>query len=131
MNKIRNNPAAELLGATINGWQVVKKIDKSNTTGGHFSHGYIVENDDGESAFLKALDYSNAFNNPLRQVDILKSMTEAYIFERDLLLQCREKKSGTSFVCLSMEYIVMSYGHMLLTIYSWRKLIVLLAICYH
>jgi serine/threonine protein kinase len=89
----RFNPAAELLGHTINGWFVKEKLNMSNSSGGNFSCGYIITNATYESAFMKALDYSRAFNNPpSRQVDVLSSMINAYRFERDLLVECSTKR---------------------------------------
>jgi hypothetical protein len=59
----KNSAAAKLLGVPLqNGWKVVAAINLSpNQTGGNFSHGYQVENE-GRSGFLKAFDFSSAFN---------------------------------------------------------------------
>lgn len=59
-------PAAKRLsGITLDGgWQVIKEIPLSpKATGGFFSTGYLVRRDDAEG-FLKALDYSEAFQLP-------------------------------------------------------------------
>jgi len=85
------NPAAELLGHSIGNWKVVEKIDISNSSGGNFSFGYIVKNNTGEKAFLKALDYSTASMIPGMQAENLNKMTNAYLFERNLLEQCGRK----------------------------------------
>ena len=85
-------PAANLQGQTINnGWIVKKKIDLGASTGGYFSISYEVENQKGKVAFLKALDFSKAqqSNDPLKQ---LQFMIDAFVFERDLLYKCREKR---------------------------------------
>jgi len=89
MNFIDFNPAAELEGYTVKNWYVVEKHDNDDSTGGTFSYGYNVKKDTGEMAFLKAIDFSNAFKNPSRQIEELRSMADAYIFERDLLEQCK------------------------------------------
>lgn len=85
--------AEQLEGKTLdNGWSVIKKITRNEAhTGGHFSTAYIVKNDSGEEAFLKALDYSAALDSsdPAR---VLQALTEAYNFERDLLEQCKGKR---------------------------------------
>jgi serine/threonine protein kinase len=51
----------------------------------------MVENQDGEEAFMKALDYSGALasRDPAR---MLQAMTEAYNFERDVLQKCRDRR---------------------------------------
>ena len=93
-------PAQQLLGMTLDGgWKVIQDLPRHPTgTGGNFSHGYIVEN--GRTrAFLKALDYSSA----LRARDpapLLRAMTEAYIFERQVLQRCRDKRLDRVVVAL-------------------------------
>ena len=73
------------------GWKVVRLLEHSPVaTGGCFSCGYEVESDTGDRAFLKALDYSGAFRSP-DPAQALNAMTAAYIFERDLLVRCRER----------------------------------------
>jgi hypothetical protein len=85
-------PAEQLLGLTLDGgWKVVEVLaPSSHTTGGNFSHGYIVQNARGMRAFLKALDYSRAMRAP-DPPTALKALVDAYIFERDVLHRCREK----------------------------------------
>jgi eukaryotic-like serine/threonine-protein kinase len=71
-----------------NGWRVVERIQRSpKATGGCFSIGYKVENADGRKGFLKALDYSAALRAP-DTPSVLKSMIDAFVFERDLLNDC-------------------------------------------
>ena len=59
-------PARLLLGRELPGkWKVVEAAArKPNATGGHFSVGYIAENQDGRKGFLKAMDYTAAFMQP-------------------------------------------------------------------
>ena len=74
------------------GWTVVSIIKPApRSTGGHFSIGYLVRNSNGKKAYLKALDFSTAFQapDPARE---LQSMTEAYNFERDILTKCKDRK---------------------------------------
>jgi len=82
-------PAEQLVGLTLtNGWKVLDYASrKPNATGGYFSHGYIVENADGRKGFLKAMDYSKAFQFPDTHV-MLAAMTNAYIFEKNLCEKC-------------------------------------------
>jgi serine/threonine protein kinase len=83
------SPAEQLVGVTLdNGWKVVTPaMRKPNATGGHFSHGYIAENADGRRGFLKAMDYTKAFQGP-NTADVLAAMTNAYLFERNLCEKC-------------------------------------------
>ncbi len=85
------SPAQQLDGITLNGgWRVIQKIpDVIKVTGGYFSVAYIVENAQGQRAFLKALDFTKALGetDPSR---ILQAMTEAFNFERDLLKACKQ-----------------------------------------
>jgi serine/threonine protein kinase len=83
------NPAQSLLGLELDGdWTVVEKMARlPQATGGHFSVSYVVESSDGTKAFLKALDYSAAIQQP----DVpraLQNMTTAFNHERDLLYKC-------------------------------------------
>jgi len=86
-------PAECLQGLTLDGgWEVVQQIvPASHATGGKFSVGYLVRNRSGKEGYLKALDFSKAFqaNDFARE---LQSMTEAYNFERDLLSKCKDRK---------------------------------------
>ena len=86
-------PAQQLLGMTLDGgWKVVREVPLSpGSTGGNFSHGYIVENPRGLQAYLKALDYSEAMKAPDPAI-VLQALTEAYNFERRVLETCRDKR---------------------------------------
>ena len=83
-------PAELLAGRKLeNGWVVEELIDRpAASTGGHFSTSYIVRSRHGGKAFLKAMDYTKALasSDPAK---FLKAMTEAFIFERNLLEKCR------------------------------------------
>lgn len=92
---MNESAAYALEGRTLkNGWFVKKMLKQSpQSTGGFFSVCYIVEKD-GNSAFLKALNIF-AFiqmNQGRRFVDVVNELTQAFIFERDLLNICRDKK---------------------------------------
>ena len=74
------------------GWHVDKRVDKtSKGTGGYSSISYYASNKEGVKAFLKALDFSSAFQDgdPTRK---LHELTSAYEHERNLLHQCKDKK---------------------------------------
>jgi len=75
-----------------NGWRVVEKVTKKpKSTGGAFSVGYKVKHADGREAFLKALDFSEAFNAPDPPSELAR-LTELYLFERNLLAKCKDKR---------------------------------------
>ncbi len=88
-----SSPAEKLSGVVLpRGWSVTRKVNPGyGATGGHFSSTYEVVHEDGRKAFLKALDYSVAFRAP----DVpaaLQALTAAFVFERDLLDQCRARR---------------------------------------
>lgn len=87
-----NIPAECLVGLTVeNGWFVKQMIHKTpNSTGGHFSTGYVVEKD-GKSAYLKAVDFSSALQDP-NQLKALQFQLEVFNFEKDLLELCKNEK---------------------------------------
>lgn len=87
-------PAAHLVGRELEkGWRVVDLITRGKgATGAHFSIPYTVINKDGASGFLKALNFARALRGTGQLVDDLKAFTDAYVFERDLLEHCRERK---------------------------------------
>jgi eukaryotic-like serine/threonine-protein kinase len=86
-------PAKLLSGLDLpGGWKVIKPLSSlPGSTGGCFSVGYIVQDEAGDEAFMKALDYSAALNSP-DPARMLQAMTEAYNFERDVLQKCRDRK---------------------------------------
>lgn len=91
---LNSNPAEQLLskGSLGNGWQVAAKVPKANTsTGANFSVGYVVKDDSGKQAFLKALDFSEALRRPNPTV-VLQGLTTAFNYERMLLSECRSRK---------------------------------------
>jgi eukaryotic-like serine/threonine-protein kinase len=84
--------AEQLTGVELEGgWKVIERIQSPpGSTGGHFSCSYKVIGPEEKEAFLKALDFSKAFesDDPARA---LQTLTEAYNFERDVLEACRDK----------------------------------------
>lgn len=104
-------PAHQLKGLTLdNGWTVLDKTSNPKGTGGHFSVCYEVVHANGERAFLKALDYSSAFQSadPARE---LQNLTALFNFERDVLEKCKGHKLSRVVVPLdSGKVSVMSAG---------------------
>jgi serine/threonine protein kinase len=85
--------AFRLLGLTLpDGWLVTQRVElPPGKTGGACSVGYLVENDDGRSGFLKAFDYAAAFlsaDPPQEFADL----TNRYLAERELLELCVDRK---------------------------------------
>lgn len=110
MNTNQDNAANSLLGTTLtNGWKVIKKLEpKEGATGGFFSVCYIVNNGE-QDAFLKALNFQAFFQlfkgRPI--VEILNEQTNAYKYERDLLLRCKNNRlSKVSMVLDEGEEII-------------------------
>ncbi|WP_297337353.1 protein kinase [Algoriphagus sp.] len=95
MSTNQDNAAHSLVGKELkNGWTVLKKIEpKEGSTGGFFSVCYVVTRGE-EEAFLKALNFQAFFQmfrgRPI--VEIINEQTNAYQFERDLLLRCKNNK---------------------------------------
>ena len=55
-----SNTASNLEGTKVGQWNVLKKISKDGGTGGAFSSCYVVKSDDGNEAFLKAMNLEYA-----------------------------------------------------------------------
>lgn len=92
----QNDIAAHaLLGKKLkNNWEVISKVEpKDGSTGGFFSVCYIVDNGES-SAFLKALNFNAFFQMFPGQsiVKILQEQTNAFEFEKNLLIKCRNSR---------------------------------------
>lgn len=102
-------PAASRLCGMIlsEGWKVARAIPRTaGATGGHFSFGYEVEAEDGtKRAFLKALDYSSALRSP-DPAAALNAMTSAFIFERNVLQQCRTRRLDRIVTAMSSGKVI-------------------------
>jgi serine/threonine protein kinase len=90
---MEKRPAMCLEGLALeDGWKVINRIEPGPLgTGGSFSIGYRVKNENGQEGFLKALDFSQAFQSP-DVAKALESMTAAYNFERMLLEKCKTSR---------------------------------------
>lgn len=92
----QNEIAAHALGGIDlkNNWKVVEKLEpKDGSTGGFFSVCYIVNNGE-KNAFLKALNFNAFFQIFHGQsiVKILQEQTNAFEFEKNLLIKCRDNR---------------------------------------
>jgi hypothetical protein len=86
--------AAELLEGRVldGGWRVLERVQTpGERSPGYFSVGYFVENDEGAKGFLKALDYAGALASGGDRAEILRLLTSAYVYERNLLRLCAER----------------------------------------
>ena len=92
-NRSADTPARRLLGQRLSDkWTVIESIQRlPGDTGGSFSASYVVRSDNGDHAFLKAMDYTEALRSkdPARA---LQKLTEVYNFERDILEKCRSSR---------------------------------------
>lgn len=90
-----DNAAYSLMGLTLKGtWKVIQRIEPTvGATGGFFSVCYVVENGH-HKAFLKALNFKAFFQlfrgRPV--VEILNEQTNAFKYEKELLLRCRSNR---------------------------------------
>lgn len=99
-----DSAAAKLAGLDLgNDWKVVGDVRPSaDATGGNFSHSYRVRHADGRQGFLKAFDFSEAFETGADTISLLRLLTTCYEHERDLLLHCRDRRH--SKVSLALEH---------------------------
>lgn len=89
---LTNVAAAKLAGLKLpDGWVVTKMLPKTSSSGGTFSFFYEARNGD-RVGFLKAIDFTEAFEPGVNTVTRLKNLTAAFELERDILLLCAEKR---------------------------------------
>lgn len=95
------NPAEMLEGKILQGgWKVLNRVDRhERATGGFFSVGYIVKAKDGTIGFLKALDYSKAFEYE-DPPSMMQWITSAFNYERDILKKCGENRLSNVVMAL-------------------------------
>ena len=91
---IEEVPSAHLAGRSLgNGWVVGQRLTRDpGASGGAFSVSYTATHIDGRHGFLKALNFAAAAVGPGTLADRVNRFTAAYIFERDLLLECRDRR---------------------------------------
>ena len=69
-------------------------------TGGMFSHGYWACNE-GKFAFVKAFDFSKAFEPNANTLLILELLTASYKNERNILEHCRKKRLSNVVIAIN------------------------------
>lgn len=87
-------PAAHLAGQVLpSGWVVGDLVQRADgATGGHFSICYAAAHPDGRAGFLKALNFNAIPQGAEPLVDQFNRFTSAFIFERDLLSDCVNRR---------------------------------------
>lgn len=82
--------ASRLLGLPLgNGWTVYERVQRlPGSSGGTFSHSYLARRGN-DIAFVKAFDFSAAFEPDVDTMNVLKQLTTSYEHERDVLEHCR------------------------------------------
>ena len=106
--------STKLEGMTLpNGWKVVRRVLRNpNGSGGMFSHCYQVEKD-GQRGFLKAFDFSAAFEPGTDAIRHLQIMTSAFEHERDILEICKEKRLSKVVIAIDHGQVqVDGFGEM-------------------
>lgn len=101
----KGGAASKLLGVNLgSGWHIKEEIHPlQGQTGGHFSHRYLVENEDGRKGFMKAFDLSSAFEDPSADtIALVRHLTACYEHERDILNHC--KNQHLSKVAVPIEH---------------------------
>ena len=95
--------AAQLVGMTLDGgWIVGRILDRPEyASGGAFSQSYIAERN-GEMAFLKALDFSQAFEPGKDTLKELGQFIASFENERDVLDHCKGKR---------LSHVTLAIGH--------------------
>jgi eukaryotic-like serine/threonine-protein kinase len=95
-----SNPAEELVGTVIEGrWVVEERLnqDITDTTGGFFSVGYRVKDQNsGDAAFLKVINLKKAITlyalEGVPTAEALNRVTDSHLFEVQLAEICRNRK---------------------------------------
>jgi hypothetical protein len=96
--------AEHLQGLVLDGdWTVLRKVAYKPSSGGIFSVPYIVADKSGKEHFLKALDFSDAFNKP-DPARALQEMTSAYNHERDILEHCKDRRLSRVVLAVTHGY---------------------------
>lgn len=110
-----DEPAAcRLLGLTLpNGWKVIDRLEKTSCqTGGTFSQSYLAERS-GSIGFVKAFDFSAAFDPGIDTTTALQSLTASFNHERQILEHCRSRRLSNVVVAIdSGEVAVPGMGRM-------------------
>jgi serine/threonine protein kinase len=98
--------AEQLEGVELeDGWKVVKRLVHESSSGGTFSVPYSVHDRDGKPHFLKAFDFSQAFEPGRDVIAVLKSLTVLYEHERDILDYFKARRLSRVVTAVKHGYV--------------------------
>ena len=99
--------ASRLVGLTLDqGWTVYQRLERpQDSSGGTFSHSYLARRGD-QIAFVKAFDFSAAFEPNVDTMSILKQLTTSYDHERDVLEHCRGRHISNVAIAIGHGSVV-------------------------
>lgn len=106
--------ADKLEGMTLSsGWKVTRHVQRSpNGTGGMFSQSYEASKG-GKKGFLKAFDFSVAFEPGAETLQIMGFLTAGYQHEKAVLDHCAERSLSKVVVAIDHGHVdVPGYGQM-------------------
>jgi len=100
-------PADLLEGITLpSGWEIVEKQKRpKGSTGGNFGTGYIAKRQ-GETAFLKAIDFRRAFQDT-NFIEVLNTLTSHVIWEKEVLAFCKDTSMSRVVRLIDYEDIIL------------------------
>jgi serine/threonine protein kinase len=87
------------------GWKVASRLKHESSTGGIFSVPYSVLDKDSKPHFLKAFDFSSAFEPGSDVIRVLQSMTALYEHERDILDFFKAKRLSHVVTAVKHGYV--------------------------
>jgi hypothetical protein len=87
-------PASRLVGRELdNGWSVTERLNRSvNGSWGTYSVGYLVEDDDGRRAYMKAHDYARVIRETPNFSQVMSDMLRSFLFEEELNRRCVRRR---------------------------------------
>ena len=98
--------ADQLKGLTLDGgWQVIEQMSQQPSSGGMHSVPYLVKDAQGKEHFLKAFDFSRAFEPGRDVIHELQQLTSVYENERDILEHCKSRRLSRVVVAVTFGYV--------------------------
>jgi eukaryotic-like serine/threonine-protein kinase len=87
------------------GWKVVKLLKHQSSSGGAFSVPYSVHDKNGKPHFLKAFDFSQAFQPGRDVIRALANLTALYEHERDILECFKAQRLSRVVTAIKYGYV--------------------------
>jgi serine/threonine protein kinase len=98
--------AQQLEGLDLeDGWKVAKLPKHQSSSGGTFSVPYSVHDKNGKPHFLKAFDFSQAFQPGQDVIRVLANLTALYEHERDILEFFKEQRLSRVVTAIKHGYV--------------------------